>query len=91
MHMVTTLCSLHADISHFLPAMLSQMGLLLVQDNFTNVGFFLLGTTQRIRGTGQDQLLMVHKTSQQSNLEAPGRHDDDDALDCLVSFYGAAS
>ena len=33
---------------------------------------------------------MVHVTSQ-SNLDSPERCDDDDALDCLMSFYGGVS
>lgn len=50
-----------------------------------------LGTAQKIKSTKQDEQLIVHKTSQQSNLDAPALHDDDDALDCLVSFYGGVS
>jgi len=50
-----------------------------------------LGTAQKIKSTKQDEQLIVHKASQQSNLDVPALHDDDDALDCLVSFYGGVS
>ena len=76
---------------HSLPAKLFQVELILVQINITKCLFLSLGTAQKINSTKQDEQLIVHKTSQQSNLDAPVLHDDDDALDCLVSFYGGVS
>lgn len=53
--------------------------------------FLSLGRTPKIKGTKQNELALMHVTSQQSNLDTPERSDDDDALDCLVSFYGGVS
>ena len=66
--------------------------MLLVQVNLICICFFFsLGRTPKINGTRQDELPLVHVSSQQSNLDAPELSDDDDALDCLVSFYGGVS
>ena len=77
--MVTTLCKAYADISHFLPAKVNLIST-----------FLSLGSTPNIKGSRQAELPMVHVTSQQSNLDAP-EWCDDDALDCLASFYGGVS
>lgn len=52
--------------------------------------FLSLGRTPKIKVTKQNELALMHVTSQQSNLDTPERSDDD-ALDCLVSFYGGVS
>ncbi|XP_020630206.1 tRNA wybutosine-synthesizing protein 3 homolog [Orbicella faveolata] len=60
-------------------------------DTCSNCTLQKTGRTPKIKGTKQNELALVHVTSQQSNLDTPEQSDDDDALDCLVSFYGGVS